>query len=191
MKQKIILASTSPRRKELLNQIGLEFEIMPSAYEEDMSLNLSHKKLAETLALGKAKAVADKLKSGIVIGSDTFVVYKEKRLGKPKDTKDAEKILKTISGKTLLIYTGLAVIDIRKRKKALDCAVAEVKLKKLTGKEIKKYIQTGEPLDKAGAFAIQEKGAIFIEKVNGCFSGIIGLPLNKLYINLQKLGINI
>src|SRR3990172_10562355 len=110
MKQKIILASTSPRRKELLRQIGLDFDVAPSDFEEDMSQKLSHKELAKTLALGKARAAAGKLKNGIVIGADTFVVYGGKRIGKPKDKNDAQKMLRTLSGKTMKIYSDLAFI---------------------------------------------------------------------------------
>lgn len=191
MKKKIILASTSPRRQELLKQIGLNFEIAPSKYEEDMSLNLSNQNLAKTLAYGKAKDVADKLKNGVVIGSDTFVVFQGKRIGKPKNKKDAENILKNISGKKLVIYSGIAIIDKYKNREIKDCEITKVKIKKLSTKEIKDYIATGEPLDKAGAFGIQGRGAIFIEKINGCYSNVVGLPLYKLYINLQKLGVTI
>jgi septum formation protein len=191
MKQKIILASTSPRRKELLKQIGLDFEIMPSKYEEDMTLKMSSTKLARTLAYGKAFEVAKKLKSGIVVGSDTFIVYWGKRIGKPKNKKDAQRILEMISGKWLKIYSGIAIIDIKNKKEVIDHELTKVKIKKLSAKEISDYIKTGEPLDKAGAFAIQGRGAIFIEKIKGCHSNVIGLPLYKLYTSLQKLGINI
>lgn len=191
MSQKIILASTSPRRKELLRQIGLAVTVMPSDFEEDMSLNLSDAELAKTLALGKAKSVAKRLKKGVVIGSDTFIVFKKERIGKPKDKNDARKILKTLSGKTMKIYSGLAVIDLEKKKEFTDCEITELKLKKLSKKEIENYIKTGEPLDKAGAFAIQGRGAVFIQKINGCYSNVIGLPLYKLYLILQKSGIDI
>jgi len=189
--KKIILASTSPRRKELLRQIGLDFDVAPSDFEEDMSLKLSHKDLAKTLALGKARAAAGKYKNGIVIGSDTFVVYGGKRIGKPKDKNDARKMLRTLSGKTMKIYSGLAVIDAGSKKELLDCEVAEVKMSKLSNKEIDDYIKTGEPLDKAGAFAVQGIGDVFIEKISGCYSSVIGLPLRSLYKSLNKLGINI
>ncbi|MEK7130463.1 MAG: Maf family protein, partial [Patescibacteria group bacterium] len=191
MKRKIILASTSPRRKELLRQIGLDFEVVPSDFEEDMSQKLSNKDLVMTLALGKAKAVADKFKKGIVIGADTFVVYGGKRIGKPKDKNDARKMLRLLSGKTMKIYSGLAVIDVQNKKELLDCEVALVKMSKLSNKEIDDYIKTGEPLDKAGAFAVQGIGDVFIEKISGCYSSVVGLPLRSLYKNLKKLGINI
>lgn len=190
-KQKIILASTSPRRQELLKQIGLDFDIVPSAYEEDMSLKLKNNELAKTLAYGKARDVADKIKKGVVIGSDTFIVFHKERIGKPKDKKDAQRILKMISGKWLLIYSGIAIIDTKNKRELTDYEITKVKIKSLTKNEIDDYIATGEPLDKAGAFGIQGRGAVFIEKINGCYSNVVGLPLYRLYFNLQKLGISI
>lgn len=191
MKQKIILASTSPRRKELLRQIGLDFDVVPSDFEEDMSLKLSDAELAKTLALGKARGVAKKFKKGVIIGADTFVAYDGKRIGKPKDKNDARKMLRLLSGKTMKIYSGLAVIDAGSKKELLDCEVALVKMSKLSNREIDDYIKTGEPLDKAGAFAVQGIGDVFIEKISGCYSSVIGLPLRSLYKNLKKFGINI
>ena len=189
MKKEFILASSSPRRKALLKQAGLDFRIVPSRYEEDMGLKLNNEKLAKTLAYGKAKEVADRVKKGVIIGSDTFIVFKGKRIGKPKNANDAKRILEMISGKTLRIYSGLAIIDKHSRREITDYEITKVKIKKLTDEEIKRYIATGEPLDKAGAFGIQGRGSIFIEKINGCYSNVVGLPLYKLYINLQKLGI--
>lgn len=190
MKQRIILASTSPRRKELLKQIGLDFDIVPSAYEEDMSLKLKNSELAKTLAYGKARDVADKIKKGVIIGSDTFIVFQGKRIGKPKDKKDAQRTLKMISGKWLLNYSGIAIIDTKNKRELTDYEITKVKIKELDNKEIDAYIATGEPLDKAGAFGIQGRGAVFIEKINGCYSNVVGLPLYKLYINLKKLNID-
>lgn len=118
--EKIILASNSPRRKELLTQIGLKFKIIPSNYEEDMDLKLSHKELAKTLAYNKAKDVADKVNEGIIIGSDTFIVVGDKRIGKPKDANDAKRILKNISGRTITNYSGLSIIDKKNKKVVKD-----------------------------------------------------------------------
>ena len=191
MKQQIILASSSPRRKELLKQIGLDFKIMPSDYEEDMTMKMSHKKLAKVLAYGKAKDVADKIKIGVVIGTDTFLVFGDKRIGKPKDKKDAKKTLSLLSGKTLRIYSGIAIIDIKNNKEITDVEITKVKFKKLNKKEIDGYIKTKEPLGKAGAFGIQGIGAVFIEKIDGCYSNVVGLPLFNLYKNLNKLNIDI
>jgi septum formation protein len=191
MKKEIILASTSPRRKELLKQIGLNFKIIPSNYEEDISLKMSHTKLAKTLAYGKASDVSRRVKNGIIIGVDTFLVLGKKRIGKPKDEKNARKMLKLLSGKRMKVYSGVAIIDKYKKREIVDCEITEVKLKKLTDKEIASYVKTKEPLDKAGAFAIQGIGGIFIEEIKGCYTNVIGIPLNNLYKNLNKLGFNI
>lgn len=191
MKQKIILASTSLRRKELLKQIGLDFEIAPNGYEEDMSLKVSNVKLAKTLALGKARSAAENILSGIIIGSDTFIVFNGKRIGKPKDENDARKILRRLSGKTMKIYSGIAVIDAEKEKEFSDYEITTLKLKKMSKQEIESYLKTREPLNKAGAFDIHGHGAVFIKKINGCYSNAVGLPLYKLYSLLQKTGVNI
>jgi len=191
MKKEIILASTSPRRRMLLQQIGIKFKIVKSNYQEDMTLNKKPEELSKYLALGKAKDVASKLKTGIVIGADTFLSYKGKLLGKPKNKKDAKRILKLISNKTLVVYSGIAIIDIKKKKTVTDSVKTFIKIKKLSDKDIDNYVSSGEPLDKAGAIGIQEKGAIFVEKINGCYFNIVGLPLFKLYKNLEKFGVNI
>ena len=191
MKRRMILASSSPRRKELLNQIGLKFDILPSEYKEDMTKNLTSEVLAKELAHGKAQAVAKKVRSGVVIGCDTFIEHKKKRIGKPKNKKSAADILKNISGQTIRIYSGIAIIDVDEKKELVDYEMTKIKIKKLSQKEIDAYVETGEPLDKAGAFAIQGRGAIFIEKIEGCYSNVVGMPLYKLYNNLQKLDIEI
>lgn len=191
MKPKIILASTSPRRSELLKQIGLEFEVMPSSYEEDMTMRMSHKNLAKTLAYGKAKDVASKVKDGIIIGVDTFLTLGNKRIGKPKNSQDAIKILQTLSEKTIKVYSGVVIIDCQTGKEIIDYEITKVKFKKLSKEEIEHYVSTGEPLGKAGAFGIQGLGAIFISSIKGCYSNVIGLPLHNLYKNLQKFGVDI
>ena len=191
MKQQIILASSSPRRKELLKQIGLDFKIVPSKYEEDMTMKMSHTKLAKVLAYGKAKDVADRVKEGVVIGTDTFLVFGDKRIGKPKDAKDAKRILNSLSNKYIKIYSGIAIIDVKNKREIVDVEITKIKFKKLSKKEIDGYIKTKEPLDKAGAFGVQGIGAVFIEKIDGCYSNVVGLPLFNLYKNLGKLNIDI
>ena len=189
--KKIILASTSPRRHELAKEMGLEFEIVPSNYEEDMSLKLSVKNLALTLSLGKAKEVASRVKEGIVIGVDTFVVFAGKRLGKPKTEANACRMLKDFSGKWVEVISGIAIIDAKSKKTVQDYEVTRVKFKKMTDDEIRRYVATGEPLDKAGAFAIQGLCAIFIERIVGCHTNVIGFPCHNIYKNLAKFGVNI
>lgn len=191
VKQKIILASTSPRRHGLAQQMGLDFEIVPSDYEEDMTMKLTPEKLAMTLAYGKAADVAKKRNDGIVLGIDTFISFKGEKLGKPHTKEKAFSLLKKFSGKKLQVYSGVALIDCKTKKEIKDYEVSEVYFRKITDDEIKKYIETGEPLDKAGAFAIQGLGSIFIKKVNGCYANIVGFPIANIYKNLTKLGVNI
>jgi len=191
MRPKIILASTSPRRHGLLQQIGLKFEIVPSRYEEDMTMKLPPHKLAMTLARGKALDVAKRRKSGIVIGVDTFVVLGKELLGKPKSKADAKRMLRKQSGKTQKIYSGMSIIDAKTGKELLDYVVTSLRMRRITQKEIDGYVSTGEPLDKAGAFGIQGMGAIFIEKIDGCYFNIMGLPLYRLTQNLKKFGVDV
>ena len=191
MKQKIILASTSPRRHGLAQQMGFYFEIVASDYEEDMIMKFSPKDLAMTLAYGKAKDVAKKRKDGIVLGIDTFISFKGEKLGKPHTKEKAFELLKKFSGKKLQVYSGVALINCKTKKEIKDYEVSEVYFRKITDEEIKNYIKTGEPLDKAGAFAIQGLGSIFIKKVNGCYANIVGFPIANIYKNLRKLGVNI
>jgi len=189
--KEIILASTSPRRHALLNQIGLKFKIIPSKYEEDMTLKLPPNKLAMFLALGKALDVAERRTSGIIIGVDTFVVFNKEVIGKPHNKVKAKETLKKISNKTLKVYSGIAIIDAKTKKEILDYEISKVKIRKISPLEIKKYINTEEPLDKAGAFGMQGLGAIFVEKIDGCYSNVVGLPLHNLEKNLAKMGIDI
>ena len=188
---KIILASSSPQRKALLEQIGLKFEMMSSDYKEDMQLDMGHKDLAMHLAYGKAKDVAEKIKEGIVIGADTFMALGDERIGKPKDEKDAKRILKKISGKTLEVYSGIAVIDCTTKKYVKDYEITKVKMREMPDEEIDAYIKTKEPLGKAGACAIEGIGAIFTEKIDECYFNIVGLPLYHLWKNLKKLGLDV
>ena len=191
MKRKIILASGSPRRKELLHQIGVVCDVVPSSYEEDMTRRMASHTLVQELAYGKAHDVAQKMTSGVVIGCDTFIEHRDTRIGKPKNTKDAKEILRRISDQTIMIYSGIAIIDTENDAEFVDWEMTRVKIARLSDKEIDDYIATGEPMDKAGAFALQGRGAVFIENIDGCYSNVIGLPLHKLYIGLQKLTIEV
>lgn len=189
--RKIILASKSKQRKKLLKIIGLDFKIEKSNYIEDMTEKLPAHKLAQKLALGKAKNVAQKHKNAIVIGADTFVVLGKEFLGKPHTPQKAREMLKKISGKKHQLITGIAIIDTKKNKTITDYEITEVWMKKMSDKEIKKYIKTGEPLDKAGGYAIQKLGCLFIEKINGGYTNVVGLPINKIYEHLLKLDVDI
>lgn len=187
----IILASTSPRRKELLEKLKIPFKIEASNYEEDMTLPLPPRKLAVFLSFKKAEEVSKRHREGIIIGADTFVVCKNKILGKPHTPEKAFEILKMISGQTVTVLTGMTVIDSSNQKTISTSAMGKAYIKRLSGQEIQNYIATGEPLDKAGAFAIQERGASIVKKVDGDFFCIMGLPLYTLSRILKKLGVRV
>jgi septum formation protein len=190
--RKIILASQSPRRKWLMQGIfGDNFEIHVSEYEEDNNLDMEPTKLAEKHALGKAKDVADKHTTGVVIGGDVFVVYQGKVLGKPVDEEDAFNMLKKILGNIVDVISSIAVIDIDNNKEYVKHVITKVKMNSLTDEEILAYIKTGDPMDKAGSFGMQDKGAVVVEKINGCYSNVVGLPLPTLHKILKKIGIKI
>ncbi|OGF25072.1 septum formation protein Maf [Candidatus Falkowbacteria bacterium RIFOXYB2_FULL_47_14] len=185
--KKIILASTSPRRKKLLDQIGLRFKAVASGYEENMDLKMKPADLARYLSSGKARAVAKKYRNAIIIAADTFIALKNEILGKPGTDKQARITLKKISGRTLEVITGLTVIDTAADKEVSRAVITKVSVKKLGKDEIDAYVRTGEPLDKAGAFGIQEKGAVFIKKIDGDYSNVVGLPLGELFSILKKM----
>ncbi len=189
--KKIILASTSPRRKELFAKLRLPFITEAPDYEEDMTLKIPPLKLAKVLSSGKALSVAKNHKSGIIIGADTFVVLNNKLLGKPKSEADARWMLSSLSGKRVDILTGLTIIDVAHNKKVSLTDVTKVYIKKLSSSEINNYIASGEPMDKAGAFAIQELGAVLIKRIEGDFMGSLGLPLFTLAKELKKMGVDV
>jgi septum formation protein len=191
MQRKIILASGSKQRKRLLKIIGLDFKIEKSGYLEDMTEELPAHKLAQKLALGKARDIAKKHKNAIIIGADSFVILGKKFLGKPRTPQKAREMLKKISGKKHILITGIAIIDTKKNKIFTDYEITEIWFKKLTNKEIESYVKTGEPLDKAGGYAIQKLGCLFIEKINGNYTNVVGLPINKIYKYLLKLNVDI
>jgi len=189
--KKIILASTSPRRTELLGKLGLKFTVVASDYEEDMSLKLKPVELAKYLSKGKAEAVKDKYKNHLIIAADSFVALKDELLGKPKNEKEAVLMLKKISDKMVYVITGYTILDSKTGKKISKACVSKVFIKKLTETEIKNYVKTKEPLDKAGAFAIQGIGSIIIKKFEGDFLGAMGLPLFDLAESLKKFNVKI
>jgi MAF protein len=186
--RRIYLASDSKARKKLLKVFGLKFNVLPSKAKEEMvSRRLSYANLAKKNALVKAKDVAHKVKSGIVIAADTMVVQGDKIFGKPKNLKDAQAMLKRLSEKPQWLYTGIAIIDKDKNKTLLDYEKTKVYMDKLSDEEIKDYFAKVSPMDKAGSFDIQGRGAFFIRRIEGCFYNVVGLPLRKLYRMFKKL----
>ena len=187
----IILASASPRRKELLEKIGLIFKVEPSNYEEDMPLRLEPHEFARKLSLEKARAVAVRRTNSIVIAADTFVVFDGRILGKPHTERDAREMLQTISGNYHSVITGFSIIDTGTNKILSKSVETKVYIKALTSAEIESYAKSGEPLDKAGAYAIQGLGSVFVEKIDGDYYNVVGLPLSALTEALKEFGINI
>jgi septum formation protein len=191
MFRKIILASQSPRRKKLLEQIGLDFEIKASKYEEDMNAKKDPQELVQFLALNKAQNLAKNYQDAIIIGADTVVVYQNNIIGKPKNIEEARKTLNDFSDQEHEVITGFAIIDTKLDKFISGFDSAQVKFRKLDQKEIEDYIQTGEPLDKAGSYGIQSKGATLIESIKGDYFSVVGLPLTKIYLSLKELNVDL
>jgi len=189
-KKKIILASQSPRRKWLLEQIGLDFEIITSNFDENIEGKKFSRKLIESLAYQKAKDVSERTENeALIIAADTVVILGSNILGKPKDEADAKNMLKQLSNRVHKVITAVAIIDKYEEKTLINSTISKVKFKKLTEREIEDYIKTGEPMDKAGSYGIQAYGSLFVEKVDGCYNNIVGLPLNLLGEMLKSFGV--
>lgn len=178
----IILASQSPRRCELMKFSGFDFAVKPSEADENIEKKLSPKETVEILSLRKAMAI--KSKDDIIIGADTVVAIDGEILGKPKNENDAYNMLKKLSGRTHSVFTGVTVIKNEKIK--TFCEETRVTFYHISDEEIKAYIKTGEPMDKAGAYGIQEKGGLFVEKTEGDYNNVVGLPMSKLVRVLKE-----
>jgi septum formation protein len=189
--KRIILASASPRRKELLEKIGLKFEVEPSNYAEDLRSGLSPDELVRSISLEKAKAIASKHKKAVVIAADTFIVFRGKIMGKPVTEAEARKMLMVLKGKPHSVITGFTILDTDKNKVLTKSVETVVHIKDLTSDEIEAYVKSGEPLDKAGAYAIQGLGSVIVERIEGDYFNIIGLPLSALAEGLKEFGIHI
>ncbi|MDI3508166.1 MAG: nucleoside triphosphate pyrophosphatase [Clostridiales bacterium] len=188
--KRLILASASPRREWLLKNIGLQFETIPSSVNEDISIAKHPKEVVMRLAMDKARDVYDKTDGQrTVIAADTVVVKDDRVLGKPKDEKQAFDMLKFLQGGYHEVCSGIAVLDSEYGLEINDCEITYVKMAPMDEDTIKRYITSGEPMDKAGAYAIQGKGAVFIERVEGCYYNVVGLPIFKLFQILGQCGI--
>jgi septum formation protein len=179
LKDKYILASKSPRRVDLLKLLDIEFEIIPANINEVIKEGLSFEEVVEDIALQKAKYIANRHPESTVIGFDTLVIVDNIALGKPKDKEEAKHMLKRLSGRVHKVITGCAVVKGDYYKTIHN--KADVEFYKMTDSEIKEYVNTGEPFDKAGAYGIQGYAARYIKKINGDFYSVMGVPLSKLY----------
>lgn len=187
--KKLILASQSPRRKELLRKAGLSFIVVPSAYEEDMTLALSPTKLAKHLSYEKAKDVSKKYSDAIIIAADTFIVHYNTIVGKPQTKEKAIETLRKLNNSRFSIVSGLTVIDTQSNKKICTSITTYAHMKKLTNAGILNYVATGESLDCAGAFNVRGEGRLIIDKIEGDYTNIMGLPMRELQKILQPHGI--
>ncbi len=185
----ICLASSSIRRQQILKDLGLNFVVSPPVKFKEKLGGLDPEALVCHNALGKAKEVVDKFKNSIIIGCDTIVTFNNEIFGKPLTPDNAHVMLTKLSGNYHTVFSGLAVIDTQKNEELIGYDKTEIKLKDLSKKEIKDYVETGEPLDKAGAYGIQERGGAFVESIKGSFSNVVGLPKELLTKFLAELEI--
>jgi septum formation protein len=182
----LYLASQSPRRKKLLEQINLKFDCFSVDLDENIILGENPVDAVKRLAKKKSIA-AGKIKEGIIITADTIVVIENQIIGKPQNRNEAFKLLKILSGKYHKVYTGFTIQNTFTGKIVTDYEMTEVKFRELYDQEIWDYIDTGSPMDKAGAYGIQDDfGAVFVEKINGCYYNVVGLPLAKIYKTLME-----
>lgn len=189
--RKIILASASPRRKEIFKKTGLKFRVDASNCDEKASPGLKPHEFAKFLSRAKAKDVARRHRDALVIAADTIVISGRRIFGKPGGEEQAREMLKTLSGKAHSVITGFTIIDTAGKKELSRSVETKVYVKRLDADEIEAYIRSGEPFGKAGAYGIQGLGAVIIKKIEGDFFNVMGLPLNVLAESLKKFGVHV
>ncbi len=187
----LILASSSPRRRELLQGLGLPFTVITSDVDETTESGLAPAEVVEQLALRKAGAVAEKVEGGIVLGSDTIVVLDGQILGKPVDEEDAFRMLSSLQGREHTVFSGVALIDAATGRSVVAHSATNVQVRPMTEQEIRAYIATGEPMDKAGSYAIQGIGATIVEGIVGDYFTVVGLPLHLTAKLLSRFGLTL
>ena len=179
--KKMILASASPRRREILEQIGVKFVIAKSDFHEpEFSVDLLPEEYVKECARGKAENVADRFDDVLIIGADTIVVCENRLLGKPDSMADAFEYIKLLSGTRHDVYTGICIMDVCDGRVLTDYEKTSVTFRSLTDREISLYLSIIKPLDKAGAYAIQGPGAVIVESINGCYYNVVGLPVVRI-----------
>jgi len=190
MKQ-IILASASSRRKQLLEQIGLEFKVVPSNSTEAINSCSDIHMLAKSISQKKALSMATKYKNAVIIAADTIGGFEGQILGKPGTADEAREMLSAMSGKSHSVITGFTVLDTDTYRAVSKSVETTVWFRKLAAKEIDAYVKSGEPLDKAGAYGIQGLGAVLVERIEGDYFNVMGLPLSALSESLKEFGISV
>jgi len=192
----LILASSSPRRRQLLGYLGVKFEVIPSHFEEIVDQSLTPAEVVVDLSIAKAQEIAEKIGAStigatVVLGADTVVVLDGQMIGKPDSRQQAVEMLSQLSGQCHEVFTGVALIELPGRRVTSAYQVSKVYMRTIEPSEIQSYVETGEPMDKAGAYALQGIGSVFVEKIEGCFTNIIGLPVPLVVQLLRGLGIEI
>ncbi|UTR11240.1 Maf family protein [Evansella sp. LMS18] len=182
-----ILASQSPRRKQLLEQVQIPFSVQKSNVDEKMNMEDTPEDIVKTLASQKAEDVFSSAPDSVVLGADTIVVYDGQILGKPADEVEARKTLRMLSGKTHVVYTGVAIVS--EEKSLSFCVKTEVEFYELTDEEISAYIESGDPFDKAGSYGIQGIGATLVKRISGDYFAVVGLPVAKVVRALKDFPI--
>ena len=183
----IILASASPRRAELLKQIGLDFQVCPSGFSETVATPTSPAEVVEELALKKAQTVGRRFNRGLIIGADTVVAINRKIIGKPENNRHAIEILSQLSENHHEVVTGVSLLDLEKERQIVWSERTQVHFRKLRESEILEYVSSHDVSDKAGAYGIQEKAAAFVSRIEGCYFNVVGLPLASLVEKLWEL----
>lgn len=187
----VYLASASPRRRQLMDQIGLNFMVIKCNVDESFEDSYSPAEVVQVLSERKARKVAGELDYGLVIGSDTVVVCRDCILGKPRDKEEAMEMLTFLQGDEHSVYSGLAVIDAKTGEAHVSHERTRVFFRPAERDELERYVDTGEPMDKAGAYAIQGIGAIFVKRIEGCYFNVVGLPLPRLVLVLKQFGLDV
>ncbi|NLO21343.1 MAG: septum formation inhibitor Maf [Syntrophomonadaceae bacterium] len=189
--KRIILASQSPRRKSLLEQLDIHFECCPANIDEEFQPGETAREAARRIAWNKAEDVRKKAKNALIIAADTMVVCNGEILGKPDDVRDAFCKLSKLRGREHEVITAVCVMDAESGLCEVQDEITRVWFRDVKDEEIRAYIMTGEPMDKAGAYGIQGLGAVFIDRIEGCYFNVVGLPLKNLYSMLQRQGVRL
>ena len=190
MKPRLILASSSPRRRDLLTSIGFEFDVIPSHIPEEKAADETPEEYVARLSREKARTIATKHPDRWVLAADTTVALGDEILEKPVDPADARRMLAAIAGQTHVVYTAITLTCVAKSYSDTHICTSEVRMLPLSEKDIAWYVATGEPLDKAGSYAAQGVGGMFIDSIHGSYTNVVGLPLASLFQMLRKAGID-
>ncbi|HFE52425.1 MAG TPA: septum formation inhibitor Maf [Bacteroidetes bacterium] len=184
--RKLVLASESPRRAQLFRLIGLDFVVRKSGVDEDNDVPQDPGQHVLTLSRRKAEHVAAAERKALVVGADTIVVIDGEILGKPSSPQQAYDMLRRLSGRTHRVFTGFTVVETQTGASVADVEVTEVHFRELEDDEIWRYIETGSPMDKAGAYGIQDQSAVFVDRISGCFYNVVGFPLARFYVRMRE-----